>query len=373
MKRFLSIIVLSLCLSVLSSYMTAKADTQPSGHVFTVTLDPGHGGKDPGACGPTAQEKNIVLSVAKRVGKRLAAEHPSDIKVVYTRSSDVFVELEQRAVIANKAKSDIFIAIHTDAVKSRSVYGASSFTMGLSKEASNLEVAQRENSVILYEDNYQQRYEGFDPNSAESYIMFELMQDINMEQSITLASSIQNNIVSRKRLDRGVRQAPYWVLHRTSMPSVLVELGFISNVEEEKYLKSEKGQTELANSIYEAIIRYKNDWDSKSSTHNGTVSPAPAQSPADVQTDIAPADELVFAVQIATSGKLLKSNDAAFKGLKPITHFKGKNLYKYIYGSFQTEAEAQKARKSIRSKFPDSFVIAIRNGEPISLEEARKR
>ena len=369
-----SLLTVSLLLLLSIGVFPLSADPAATPHVFTVVLDPGHGGKDPGACGPTAQEKNIVLSVAKKVGQRLSDTQGNGIKVIYTRSTDVFVELEQRAVKANKAKADIFISIHTDAVKSRSAYGAGTFTMGLSKEASNLAVAQRENSVILLEENYRQRYEGFDPTSSESYIMFELMQDINMEQSINLASAIQTNLVKRKRLDRGVRQAPYWVLHRTSMPSVLVELGFISNPDEERYLKSEKGQNELAGCIADAVVAYKKAWDSK--TGSGLQAAAP---PASAQKPSAPAastpkdGDIRFAVQLFTSGKKLDASDRAFKGLKPVTFYQEKNLYKYVYGSFRTEDEAKKARKSILQKFPDAFVVALKDKRRISLDEARKK
>lgn len=336
--------------------------------VFTVVLDPGHGGKDPGASGIYAKEKNIVLSVAQKVGKLIESNHSKDFKLVYTRNSDVFIELEERAKIANRNKANIFISIHADAVESKSAHGAGTFTMGLNKESSNLEVAKRENSVILLEDNYQQRYEGFNPASAESYIMFELMQDVNMENSIELASMIQKNFVEKKRMNRGVRQAPYWVLHRTSMPSVLIELGFITNPEEEKYLKSENGQNELALCIFNAIESYYNAYHRKLvSAEQATNKPTGEK----VTTDSS--NTLQFKIQILASGKLLADNDPEFKKLNDISYYQDNRMYKYTYGSFDTEKEAVQERKRISKLFPDAFVVAIQDGKRIDMSEARKK
>lgn len=339
------------------------------GKTFTVVLDPGHGGKDPGAVGKSSYEKNIVLSVAQKVGNKLTETYGKDIKVIYTRNSDVFVELEKRARIANDAHADIFVSIHTDAVDKSSVYGASTFTMGMSKESANLEVAKRENSVMLLEDNFQERYAGFDPSSVESYIIFELMQDINMENSISLAKNIQNGFIDRKRHSRGVRQAPYWVLHRTSMPAVLVELGFISNPEEERYMKSSKGQDELSESIYQAICKYKRACDNKSSGMQSLAKDdkKKAEKP---QNELQQA--LRYKVQILVSKSELKTQDKQFKNLKNISFYFDKGLYKYTSGEFLTEQEAQAYRKSIKNLFPDAFVVAIKDGRRISLEEARQ-
>lgn len=351
------------CLFCLSALNLAANDK-----VFTVVLDPGHGGKDPGACGKSSYEKNIVLSVAQKVGKKLKDTYGNDIKVVYTRNSDVFIELERRARIANDAHADIFISIHTDAVDRSSVYGASTFTMGMSKESSNLEVAKRENSVMLLEDNFEERYAGFDPSSVESYIIFELMQDINMENSISLAKGIQDQLIGKKRHNRGVRQAPYWVLHRTSMPAVLVELGFISNPEEERYMKSSKGQEELSDCIYKAICRYKKSSDNKSSAVRN-VQASVSETPA---ANNAPTHGISFQVQILVSKSILKDNDKQFKGLKDISYYTDNNLYKYTSGSFASEQEAIAHRKKIKSLFSDSFVVAIKDGKRISMEQARK-
>ncbi|MBQ9201347.1 MAG: N-acetylmuramoyl-L-alanine amidase [Bacteroidales bacterium] len=340
---------------------------------FTVVLDPGHGGKDPGALGKTSREKNIVLSVAKKVGKRLQDNHSKDIRLIYTRDKDVFIELEQRAKIANNAHADIFISIHADCVDNKKVHGAGTFTMGMNKEKSNLEVAKRENSVMLLEDNYQQKYAGFDPSSVESYIIFELMQNVNMENSIKLAKYIQNNLVAQKRTDRGVRQAPYWVLHRTSMPAVLIELGFISNLEEEKYMNSEKGQNELAESIYQAICSYKKEHDKlRASVKNLGSQPQVSQAGSEeVSENGQPVSGIRYSVQILTARSEIKANDRQFKGQRDVICYKEKDLFKYCCGSYLTEKEAIARKNELKKSFPDAFVIALKDGVRIPLTQAR--
>jgi N-acetylmuramoyl-L-alanine amidase len=216
---------------------------------FTVVLDPGHGGKDPGAVGKKGQEKEINLNVALMVGKLINENHP-DVKVVYTRKTDKYITLKDRPNIANDADGDLFISIHTNASESTKAYGAETFTLGLSKSQANFEVAKRENSVLLLEEGNQETYQGFDPTSPESYIMFEFMQSKYIDQSVEIAYYIQKEFIDIKRLDRGVRQAIFWVLHQVKMPSILVELGFITNPSEETFLLSAEGQKKMANSIY---------------------------------------------------------------------------------------------------------------------------
>ena len=212
---------------------------------FTVVIDAGHGGKDPGARGANINEKEINLAVALKLG-RLIENNAEDVRVIYTRKTDRFIELDERANIANRNKADLFVSIHTNAVKRGStVQGTETYTLGLARSEENLEVAMSENSAILLEDNYQQRYEGFDPNSSESYIIF--------EQSISLASEIQKSFGACKRVDRGVRQAGFLVLRKTSMPSVLVELGYISNRQEEQFMRTAAGQNKLAEALYDAL------------------------------------------------------------------------------------------------------------------------
>ena len=230
---------------------------------FTLVIDAGHGGKDPGARGARINEKAINLGVALKLGQQVERNCP-DVRVIYTRRTDRFVELDERANIANRNKADLFMSIHTNAVKRGSaVQGTETYTLGLARSQENLEVAMSENSAILLEDNYQQRYEGFDPNSSESYIIFEFMQNKHMEQSVGLASEIQKSFKASRRVDRGVRQAGFLVLRKTSMPSVLVELGYISNRQEERFLGSDEGQARLAAALYDAFTKYKRSYDRK--------------------------------------------------------------------------------------------------------------
>lgn len=227
-------------------------------NAFTLVIDAGHGGRDGGAKGRFSKEKNINLAVALALG-RLVEDNCKDVKVIYTRKTDVFVELDERANIANRAKADLFISIHTNSTASKvEPRGAETYTLGMHRAADNLEVAKRENSVITLESNYEQKYEGFDPNSSESYIIFELMQDQNMAQSVKLARKVQEQFRSTAgRLDKGVHQAGFLVLRATSMPSVLVELGYINNPSEETYLNSQAGVAAMAKSIYRAFVAYR--------------------------------------------------------------------------------------------------------------------
>lgn len=241
---------------------------------FVVVIDAGHGGHDPGAIGKISKEKSINLNVALKLGN-LIKKNCDDVKVIYTRSKDVFIPLDRRAEIANNAKADLFISVHTNALaKNNTAKGASTWTLGLAKSDANLEVAKRENSVILYESDYQTRYAGFNPNSAESYIIFEFMQDKYMEQSVHLASLVQKQFRHTcKRVDRGVHQAGFLVLKASAMPSILVELGFISTPEEERYLNSEDGTSTLAKGIYHAFLTYKREHELRLTGTSRTVIP----------------------------------------------------------------------------------------------------
>lgn len=237
-----------------AAVQTARAQ---SAKPFTLVLDAGHGGKDPGALGTAGKEKNINLAVALAVG-RLVEQNLKDVKVIYTRKTDVFVELDERAAIANRAKANLFVSIHTNALpKGAQGRGSETYTLGMHRAADNLDVAKRENAAIMLEKDYESRYEGFDPKSAESYIIFEFMQDKNMEQSVKLATLIQQQFRAAGRIDKGVHQAGFLVLRATSMPSCLVELGYITTASEQAYLTSDRGVNELAMSIYQAIKKYK--------------------------------------------------------------------------------------------------------------------
>lgn len=326
---------------------------QNSGKMFVVVIDPGHGGKDNGAKGAISKEKNINLKVALLLGDYIKAEH-SDVKVVYTRTTDKFIALDQRSRIANKAKADLFISIHTNSNKARSPYGAETYTLGLARTDENLEVAKRENSVITLEDDYKQKYEGFDPNSSESYIIFEFMQNKHMAQSVTLASSIQKEFSKRSgRKDRGVRQAGFLVLRASSMPSVLVELGFISNRNEEKYLNSDSGQKSLAKSISAAFTQYKKEHDRKSgqlatprSSYNKNVVLEDNVKIANPQ--LMDSDK-IYKIQLLASDKRLSSRSAELKGYKADFYVEN-GMYKYTYGESSDWDEICELWRSVQKK-----------------------
>ena len=353
---------------------------------FKVTIDAGHGGKDPGCIGTKkVKEKNINLAIALKLGK-LIRNNYQDIEVIYTRKTDVFVPLNKRTEIANRNKCDLFISIHADAVPSKysnSAYGAGSFTLGTAKTKENLEVAKRENSVILLEDNYQQQYQGFDPNSAESYIMFETLQSTHQSQSIQLASFIQNAFRNKaKRYDRQVRQAPYLVLKTASMPAVLVETGFLSNPKEESFLSSEEGQQKIANAIFYGFSQYKDSFDRHNSSSikrrrdNNTQNTAkegnlekqrsnPNIEEKDIyQQEASTEDNIIsYKVQFLSYYKKLNKGATQLKGLWPVDYYKTGNTYRYTYGNTTDYNEILRLQRNVRKKFNDAFVIKFRNGE----------
>ncbi|MCG4683933.1 N-acetylmuramoyl-L-alanine amidase [Bacteroides finegoldii] len=353
------------------------------GKDFVVVIDAGHGGHDPGAIGKISKEKNINLNVALKVGN-LIKNNCDDVKVIYTRSKDVFIPLDRRAEIANNAKADLFISIHTNALaNNRTAKGASTWTLGLTKSDANLEVAKRENSVILYESDYQTRYAGFNPNSAESYIIFEFMQDKYMEQSVHLASLMQKQFRHTcKRLDRGVHQAGFLVLKASAMPSILIELGFISTPEEERYLNSETGATTMAKGIYHAFLNYKREHEIRLTGVSKTVIPTEQKEqdiekendrPVTVQKVAESAtndNEITFKIQILTSSKPLAKNDKRLKGLKGVDYYKEKDIYKYTYGASGDYNKVLRTKRTITAKFKDAFIIAFRDGEKMNVNEA---
>ena len=353
------------------------------GKDFVVVIDAGHGGHDPGAIGKISKEKNINLNVALKVGN-LIKNNCDDVKVIYTRSKDVFIPLDRRAEIANNAKADLFISIHTNALaNNRTAKGASTWTLGLAKSDANLEVAKRENSVILYESDYQTRYAVFNPNSAESYIIFEFMQDKYMEQSVHLASLMQKQFRHTcKRLDRGVHQAGFLVLKASAMPSILIELGFISTPEEERYLNSETGATTMAKGIYHAFLNYKREHEIRLTGVSKTVIPTEQKeqdiekendSPVTVQKVAESAtndNEITFKIQILTSSKPLAKNDKRLKGLKGVDYYKEKDIYKYTYGASGDYNKVLRTKRTITAKFKDAFIIAFRDGEKMNVNEA---
>ncbi len=334
------------------------------GKNFIVVIDAGHGGKDPGAKGSSINEKTINLAVALKVGKLISAQH-SDVNVIYTRKTDVFVELDERANIANRNKADLFISIHTNSVKKgSSVSGTETYTLGLARSDENLEVAMRENSAILLEDNYLQKYEGFDPNSSESYIIFEFMQNKHMEQSISLASEVQKCFTEAKRNNRGVRQAGFLVLRKTSMPSILIELGYISNPAEERFMKSQEGQNKLATAISQAFTKYKREYDRR----QGNIKPDSRITANNPPSAAAKQEKgaIIYKIQILTSDKKLPSNSKVFKGYKNVGYYKEKGLYKYTYGETTNLNEIRKLRRQVIKDFKDAFIVAFQDGKKIN-------
>jgi len=369
------------------------------GKIRTVVIDAGHGGKDPGAMGKTIAEKRITLAVALKVGEYITKNHP-DTKVIYTRKDDHFVELYRRADIANKNKADLFISIHCNASKSRLHYGAETFVMGLHRSQANLEVAKLENAAVLYEDNYQSQYDGFDPNAPETEILFSMYQNLYRRQSLLLASNIQNQLNAvASRFDRGVKEAGFLVLYRTTMPSVLVELGFISNENEEKFLKSKAGQEKLALSIANAFTAYKMEIESLPFTPNAALAEtepikdseatsmekSPQGETLDIAAKAQPINEtqtaasaksltlgaessaIVYRVQIAASAQPLGKDHPSFKGLKDIWEYKHKGMYKYTSGYFTNEKEALHYRDQLRKQdFKDAFVVPFKGDQRLN-------
>lgn len=335
---------------------------------YIVVIDAGHGGHDPGAIGKISREKNINLSVALKLGKMIQT-NCSDTKVIYTREKDVFVPLARRAEIANEAKADLFISIHTNSLGgNRKVKGVSTWTLGLAKSDANLEVAKRENAVILYEDDYQTRYAGFNPNSSESYIIFEFMQDKYMSQSVHLASLVQKEFKqTAQRADRGVHQAGFLVLKASAMPSILVELGFISTPEEERYLNTESGRNALAKSIYHAFITYKKEQEARRSN---TSAPSALSEGEKRDEATQPANTPVFKVQILASTRLIPQGSKEFKGVKEIAHYREKGMYKYTCGASTNYNEIVRLKRKLSDRFEGAFIIAFKNGEKMDIDAA---
>ncbi|CEA17178.1 MAG TPA: N-acetylmuramoyl-L-alanine amidase [Fermentimonas caenicola] len=331
---------------------------------FTVVIDPGHGGRDPGALGSTSKEKDIVLSVGLKLGKLIEDNHP-DVKVIYTRDKDVFVPLNQRATIANKAHADLFISLHCNALDRRktSPQGVETFVLGLHRSNDNLDVAKAENAVIMYEDDYSVKYEGFNPNEPESYIIFEFMANEFLDQSVQLASLVQNQLVSNsKRVNRNVRQAGFLVLREVAMPSVLVELGYISNKQEENYLKSSSGQTSLANSIYNGFREYKREHDKKSFVFSNRNLGTPDSRSGGVVQSIG---GIEYRIQIFASVNKLENGAPEFKGLGPVDFYKDGNLYKYTYGKTNNPNDLKNELRDVKKKFKDAFIIELENGKRV--------
>ena len=409
------------CLLISTSFTPFKS--RPYG-VTKVVIDAGHGGHDSGCLGKNVKEKDVALGVALKLGKYIE-DHFPDVKVIYTRKTDVFVELHQRAAIANNARADLFICIHCNSacyynkkkkkdVCNEEILGAETWVMGLHMSEANLEVSKRENEVVLLEKDYTKQYDGFDPNSPEANIIFSLYQNTFLDQSLKLASSVQQELKAKGRPSRGVKQAGFLVLYKTAMPSILIETGFLSNPAEAKYLDSEKGQQEVAHGIYNAFKSYKSAIESsgikqekieqESSSQSGDSTPAVKSSGNESKPDSGEGKEnntespkedkvvvpnipkendkttvdsdesLMFGVQILISPSKIVKGSSKFKGLKEVREEKEKGMYKYVYGEVQGMSEAVELQDEMRVKgFKDAFVVAYLNNKRISIKEARER
>jgi len=354
----------------MSLLLTGLKTDNASEKTWIIVIDAGHGGKDPGAIGTISREKNINLAVALKTGEYLE-QNVKNVRVLYTRKTDEFMELRDRPEFANKNNADLFISIHSNWISKSTIKGAETWIMGPAQNEQNLEVAMKENEVILLEDDFSTKYEGFDPKSPESYIMFTVMQNTFRQQSTLLASTIQNQLKNRAgRIDRGVKQAGFWVLYMTTMPSVLVETGFITNPEEEKYLVSKEGQDYIASAIYRATRDYINEIDKKtniSTSNEKELAAEPDSSDADTSVVV---DELKFMIQIATSAIKKNLIPENFKGIKDVVELSSPNLFRYATGSFSNYSLAVEYRKKLEVVFPDAFVIAVKNNKILPLQDA---
>ena len=386
---------------------------------FTLVIDPGHGGKDVGAVGAISNEKNINLTIALVFGK-LVESNLSDVNVIYTRKTDVFIPLKERADIANKAKADLFISVHTNSVPPTKTppQGFQVYTLGMHRAKDNLDVAMRENSVISLEKGYEKTYEGFDPRSSESYIMFEILQSANMEKSVELAKLIQRSVCSKaSRNDKGVHQAGFLVLRETSMPSCLIELGFITHEEEEQFLNSPRGINLMARGIYEAFVEYKNRYDGKVTipyrpsknnqlpvenvldrlSTNSQKPVAQVEFPKKINIVRQPrpiqkittktkvykqngqdtleegfSDIPLFKIQIFAVNRELTLDNELFKGYTNVSVETEGTLNKYMIGANEDYNEIMRLKEEIKPDFPQAFIVAFKNGNRMNVGDAIK-
>jgi len=346
--------------------LTSFSFAQKSSEKFVVVLDAGHGGNEPGNTWHGFKEKDIALSIVLKIGEKLEAL--KDIKVIYTRKTDVFVDLHKRGAIANKADADLFVSVHCNAHTTQA-NGTETFVLGTKRSETNFDVAKKENEVIFLEENHEKNYESFDPNNPESMIGITLMMEDYLDQSILLATYIQDNFTNiLKRKNRGVKQGAFIVLHQTYMPSVLVETGFLSYKKEGVYLNSKKGKTEMATSITDAILKYKQNINFV--LEEGVVN---IDKQDNEDNEITIYSDITFKVQIAASSRKLKTKPYNFKGLKEISRDKIGKTYKYFYGATSDYSNIKELKKKAYKKgYIDSFLVAFKNGELISIEEALK-
>lgn len=383
MKR-INTLFLAFTFIISSSFI---ADDKDFFGVKTVVIDAGHGGKDGGCVGSFSNEKDVALAISLKLGAYIE-ENFKDVKVIYTRKTDVFIELSERAKIANNAKADLFICVHVNSGPSNAI-GTETYVMGLHKTEANLNVAKRENSSILLEDDYETRYENFDPNLPESYIVLNLRQSAFLEQSLSFAAKIQEQFKDKVgRIDRGVKQAGFLVLHQTNMPSVLIETGFLTNAAEEKFLNSTLNQDYMASAIYRAFKAYKNELELKTTVETppqkveiqseivkekNTEEKPEKQKKKHQNTAETNTEGLVFKVQIATSSEKKELIPANFNGIEDVSFYEAGGVFRYTVGNEKNIAEANLLQLKIREKgYTDAFIVAFNNGKRIPLSEAIK-
>ncbi|NRD21513.1 N-acetylmuramoyl-L-alanine amidase [Winogradskyella eckloniae] len=351
------------------SSLTSQSDLYGQDDRFVVVLDAGHGGKDPGR--PTKngyKEKDIALKVVLELGKQL--EKDPDVKVIYTRKTDVFLELHERSAIANKADADLFVSVHCNAHNSQA-YGTETYVLGAKNDERNMSVAKAENEVIFLEDNHEEHYEGFDPSSPESVIALGIEQEFYVEQSIVLARKVEDNFSGKlKRKSRGIKQLSLWVLHNTYMPSVLIETGFITNKTEGAFLNSKNGQTKIATAIKDAIIEYKKELDLNVGTSLSIGEGEGVVQKKDETPNIV--KDVTFKVQISASSRALEPKSYNFKGLSDISREKAGNLYKYYSGKTSDYTKIQNLLTEARKAYSEAFIVAFKGGKRISMTEALK-
>jgi len=344
---------------------------------FTVILDAGHGGKDPGNSYHGFVEKEIALKTTLKIGEILEKE--KDFKVIYTRTSDVFIELSKRPKIANKANANLFVSIHCNSVKNFTPSGTETFVMGLSRSDMNLEVAKNENSVIFLEKNYKETYQGFNPNNPESLIGLTLMQEENLNSSINLATKIQGNFTQNlERNTRGVKQQPLWVLDAAYMPSVLIELGFLSNKKEGEFLNSEDGQNKMARQIANAILSYKKEYLGESSNTKSNSKPKDTvlivNESAEKTKQNYISKEAVYKVQLFAGAQKLPLDSNKFKGLKNISSTLNGGIYRYTYGETLNRIEANQLLMDVKKVgFSDAYIVCIKEGKSSKVNDVAKQ
>ncbi len=395
-----------IAVSLFTAELWSQSATNLPAKVWTIVIDPGHGGSDPGAVNGTVKEKDINLDIALKLGKMLSGIE--NTKILYTRNTDVAVDLYKRPQFANDHKADLFISVHCNSSESAKPYGAETFVMGLHRSKANLDVARKENAVILLEENYNQKYNGFDPNSPESEIIFSLYQNAFLDQSVNLASLVQKEFrVNAQRFDRGVKQAGFLVLYKTNMPGILIEAGFLSNENECKYLASDAGKTAVANAVFNAVLNYREKIDGvkpkpvkkdpapktgEVQTEKPQQTPKPLPDPdpktnndsdktarpvaKEIITTEKPTSpiqppETYFSVQFLTSRSQLKPNDPALKGISEIHFYEVDGTYRYISGYFLSQTDANRHKTTFtEGAYKDAFVVAFHKGKRVSLTEA---